>query len=215
MRRLLRSATILLAMTTATAARAQAPEGAPPVVPAATTSAPADVAAAFGQVRQIVVTGDAQVSFAHNSASGGGGSSNTLTLMPSASYFVVPNVSVGVGLLIQHGSNSFNTGVGSFSADVTTIGLILSGGYNLHLTPVLSMWAQLALGYAHTSTSSGNMSASGHTVPLGISVPFLYHPVEHFFFGLGPSFTTELSSSSSSKETSIGISSVVGGYFGT
>ena len=76
------------------------------------------------------------------------------------------------------------------------------------------MWAKLALGYAHLSISSGNTSASGHTIPLGITVPFLYHPIEHFFFGLGPSFTTELSSSSSSKSTSIGISSVAGGYFG-
>jgi len=214
MRRHLRSATLLLALATAGAARAQAPEGAPPAVPAATTNAPADVAAAFGLVGQIAITGDAQLSFAHNSASGGGRSTNTLTLLPSASYFVVPNVSVGAGLLIQHGSTSVDAGIASFSVDVTAIGLIVSGGYNLHLTPVLSMWAQVRLGYAHLSTSVGNTSSSGHTVPFEISVPFLYHPVEHFFLGLGPSFTTELSSSSSSKATSIGLSSVVGGYFG-
>jgi len=220
MRRHLGFAAIVLVSATAGMARAQAPEGAPPAVPGAnapSTNAAADVAGNFGQVGQIVITGDVQVSFLHNSGSAGG-SSNTLTLLPSASYFIAPNVSVGAGLIVQHGSTSVNAGIVSVNVDQTAIGLLVMGGYNIHLTPVLSVWAQGALGYEHTSTSAGNTSASGYAIPFGIFVPFLYHPTEHFFLGLGPSLTTQLANSvegmSQSKLTSIGLQSVVGGYFG-
>jgi len=70
---------------------------------------------------------------------GGTGSSNTLTLLPSASYFIAPNVSVGAGLIVQHGSTSVNAGIVSVNVDQTAIGLLVMGGYNIHLTPGINV----------------------------------------------------------------------------
>ena len=88
----------------------------------------------------------------------------------------------------------------------------------MHLTEILSVWAQLQLGYTHSSISSGAVSISGYSIPLGIFVPVLWHPTPHLFIGAGPIFETELASklqgADTSKATSFGIQSVVGGYLG-
>jgi hypothetical protein len=133
-------------------------------------------------------------------------------VQPSLDYFVIPNVSVGGALSITHGSLGGSTG------DVTGIGILVRGGYNLHLAPMISLWPQLQLGYLHESFSGGGMSTSGYTIPLQIFAPFLVHVTTHLFVGIGPAFSTDLvskvQSQDASKTTDIGIESVVGGYFG-
>jgi hypothetical protein len=222
--RLLLSAAILLA--TAGAARAQgaatpAPTPTPTETPAAAPTPPAaaadDVAAGFGVQGQIAISGELQASFVHESTSSvngvAGTSSNVITVQPSLDYFVMPNVSVGGALSITHGS------IGGSSGDVTGIGILARAGYNLHLTPLISLWPQLQLGYLHESFSGGGgPSASGYSIPLQIFVPFLFHVTTHLFVGIGPAFSTELVSKVQSmdqpKTTDIGVESVVGGYFG-
>ena len=221
--RLLLSAAILLA--TAGAARAQgaatpAPTPAPTETPAAAPAAPAaaadDVAAGFGVQGQIAISGELQASFVHESTSAAGGAASTsvnaITVQPSLDYFVVPNVSLGGALSISHGS------FGGSGGDQTAIGILVRGGYNLHLAPMISLWPQLQLGYLHESFSGGGVSASGYTIPLQIFAPFLVHVATHLFVGIGPAFSTDLvskvQSMDASKTTDIGIESVVGGYFG-
>ncbi len=68
----------------------------------------------------------------------------------------------------------------------------------------------------------GSVSVSGYRIPLIVTVPVLWHPVEHFFVGVGPTLTTELAYSLSAmgqsmdqgKTTDIGLTAVLGGYFG-
>jgi hypothetical protein len=209
------------------------PAGAPPAVPAdpvpaapppptATAAAPApvagDVAAGFGQLGQIAISGDLQATFTHESTSVPAGtappSTNTISIQPSLDYFVAPNISVGGAIPITHGDLG---GVGT----ATGIGLLARGGYNLHLAPMLSLWPQLSIGYVHLSVSptGGGSSVSGYNVPLRIFVPLLIHPTEHFFVGIGPVFQTDLiskvSGNDADKTTDVGVASVVGGYFGS
>jgi hypothetical protein len=213
-------ATLATATVAGTAQAQTPPEGAPPAAPEGTppvaaTPAPANTGGGFGQVGQIAISGELQASLVHASTSMGGGSSTTIKIQPSLDYFLAPNVSVGGALGIAHAAAG--TGTGS----VTTIGIAARGGYNVGLTPVLSLWAQAQLGYNHLSFSPGGGIAdvSGYTVTFGVFVPVLYHVTEHLFVGLGPVFQTELMSKVMSadapKETDFGLQSVVGGYFGS
>ena len=220
--------TVMLTTALAGVARAQAPAGAPPAVPSdpvpaspppvATTAAGGaeDVAAGFGMLGQIAISGELQASFTHESTSspGGGGSSsiNVVSFQPALDYFVAPNVSVGGALVITHGDS------GSGSGSETAVGILARAGYNLHLAPIVSFWPQLAIGYLHDSFSGGGASGSGYSVPLQLFAPILVHVTTHLFVGIGPAFSTDLLSKvegmDAGKITDIGISSVVGGYFG-
>ena len=56
---------------------------------------------------------------------------------------------------------------------LTGIGLLVRGGYNIQLTPALSFWPTLGLGYTHLSSESNNVSASGYVIPLQVVAPVL------------------------------------------
>jgi hypothetical protein len=216
-----------------TAFAQEPPPGAPPAAeptPAAAPpsgAAPAAASGAFGQVGQIAImttlddsmlSVHPDASFVHMSQSGMGSapSTNSFSLVPTGHYFVIPNLSVSAGLIIQHGPLAPGTDV-----NVTTLGLMVGAGYNLYLMPNLSIWPQLQIGYAHGSATVMGVDASLSTVPLIVSVPFLYHPVEHFFLGLAPILRTQLTDSESAmgrsvdlpKQTDLGITGVIGGYF--
>jgi len=236
MRRALLSASALVAAFVGTA-HAQ-PAGAPPpeAAPAPTEAAPAPAAApaapatgGFGQAGQIAIMTaldgsdlniNTDVSLIHQSQSMGGSSTTVYSLSPMAHYFVMPNLSVSAGIVIQHGSSPVSGSSSSVSA--TGLGILVGAGYNLQLAPMVSLWPQLRIGYVHTSVSGTGISGSESMVPLEILVPVLFHPADHFFVGLGPVFRTQLSNSASSgstsvdqpKETDIGLTAVIGGYFG-
>jgi hypothetical protein len=219
-RHLFAAAVALIAM--AGTARAQTPEATPVAAPTDPTSTPpatststgGDPASAFGLLGQIVISGELQASIVHESVSMGGASSTNITVQPALDYFVMPNVSVGGAVVISHGSFAGGSGT------VMEIGLLARAGYNLHLAPMVSLWPQLELGYLHDSISGGGggASVSGYVVPLQIFAPFLFHVTTHLFVGIGPVFKTDLlskfQSNDAPKTTDIGISSVVGGYFG-
>ena len=187
-------------------------QGAPPPPPAALTG-PAD---GFGLPGQIAVSADLQLALIHSSA--GSSSDTSFVIQPAGDYFVAPHISVGG--LIGYGRGSSSTTVGVASVGTTTTALVIGarGGYDLRLTPQISLWPTLTLGYVHLSTSVGNTDTSGYTVPLEIFAPFLFHVAPHIFLGLGPIFGAELANSvegrSQSKTIRYGFQSVVGGYFG-
>ncbi len=211
-------AVLLLASGAARAQDAAAPAPAPQTAPApAPAAAPStiggdDNAALFGVQGQFAVTDDLQLSLLHQSFSMGGSSSTSVSFDPSLDYFVAPNLSVGGTLIIQHGDAT------GLSTDATRIGIGVRGGYDLRLANLISFWPQLQLAYAHDSVSSGGTDITGYDIQLAIFAPFLFHPVPHFFVGIGPAFATDLvskvQSMSASKETDIGLQSVVGGHFG-
>ena len=206
-----------IALVTATAGAAQAQET-PPADPNATppSTTPAgntgggSTGSGMGQQGQMVITGDLQFELSHSSTNMGGGSSNTIAIQPSLDYFVAPQISVGGTLAIAHSSLG-----GGSTGSLTLIGIGARGGYLLNINEMLSLWPQLQLSYAHLSFSPG--SATGSSVSLAIFAPLLYHITQHLFFGIGPSFSTDLMSKVMSmdapKTTDFGLTSVVGGYF--
>jgi hypothetical protein len=133
--------------------------------------------------------------------------STTVTIAPSGDYFVAPNISVGATVGYQGGSNT------------TRLGISVRGGYSIMLTDVISVWPRLGIGYAHLSIDGGGSSSA---IPLIVDVPVLWHPASHFFLGAGFLLGTDLTSSGSvagmsfdlPKTTNVGVTTMIGGYFG-
>jgi hypothetical protein len=138
-----------------------------------------------------VVTNDAGFSFAHQI---GHGDTTTFTIRPALDYFVINHLSVGGA--VQFDFVSGNPGFTQFS-------IVPQIGYELALSDTWSFWPQADL--ALSFPSPGNPF-----VTLDIFAPFLVHPAEHFFFGLGPGFSQGLTSNPSSVLTG---RFLIGGYF--
>ena len=55
-------------------------------------------------------------------------------------------------------------------------------------------------------------------IPLVVTVPVLWHPASHFFLGLAPTLRTDLVAKlegmNIGKTTDVGLTAVIGGYFG-
>jgi opacity protein-like surface antigen len=220
----------ITALSMMVVAPAMAQDDAPPVQPATPAvpagppmTAPAAAAPEFGAPGQIAISVDLpmvneapQFSVLHSSTSMGGDSSTTVGVQPSLDYFIAPDVSVGGEVGIQYSTTSPAGGGASFST--TTIDVEARVGYNIPLGDMASLWPRIGLAYAHVSSSSNGMSATGYTVPLVVFAPLLWHPAHHFFLGAGPVLTTELVDKvegvSQGKTTSYGIQALLGGYFG-
>jgi hypothetical protein len=223
----------ITALMMAPAFSALAQEPPPPAAtepPPATTPPPAAAPAmaspgAFGSLGQIVLSVDLpfmnegpQFAIVHHSISDGGGSGTDIAIMPSADYFLAPHISVGGQIMILHHSDDFSYGGTTVTGSETDIGVEVRGGYELALTDSISLWPRLGIGYLHRSLSGGGQDSSGYRIPLIVSVPVLWHPASHFFIGAGPSLYTDLASKLEStdagKETDIGVTAILGGYFG-
>jgi hypothetical protein len=220
-----------LLLTPAVSAFAQEPPpGAPPAEPPPSTMPPAASApamapassGAFCSLGQFVLSVDLpftneapQFAIYHESVSMNGPSSTIIEIEPSLDYFVAPNLSVGGEVGVLHGDGI----AGITGATVTAIVIEARVGYNIPINEMFSLWPHLGIGYEHVSASANGNSASGYTIPLVVTVPILWHPASHFFLGLGPTLTTELASKLESmdqpKTTDIGLTGVLGGYFGS
>jgi hypothetical protein len=211
-----------LVMTASSAALAQdpPPEGTQPPPPPPT---PVTSSTGMGSQGQIVLAADLPMlttsplfSVVRTSTSMGGGSTTDIVIAPSGDYFIAPNISVGALVGFANGSAT--------GGDVTTFGLMPRAGYSLSLTDVLSIWPRLGIGYFYTSISptGGGGSVSGYTIPLNIEAPILWHPAPHFFIGAGPMLKTELVNKGEvagmtvdgPKTTDLGVTTMIGGYFG-
>lgn len=208
---LLLAAVGMLCATLGTA-RAFAQEPPPPSAPPPPVGGSLGV---FGERGQFVVSSDLDFQLSHSSWSMGGGSSVLFTLTPSLDYFISPNFSVGGLVTFTHQTNVASPiGV----ADMTLFGLGARAGYHIVLTNVLSLWLRGGLVYLHDSWDTGPVDDSGNLFQLQLFAPVLWHPAPHFFIGAGPALTTDLVSSfgdnDRAKETSFGILSTIGGYWG-
>ena len=211
----------VLALTMSFAGIATAQEPPPPGYappPGNAPPPPAAAGTAFGNVGQLVISDDLRAGLLYTTLSEGDFSASALQLQPAVDYFVIPTLSIGGQLSILY--NTADDGAGS-SANRTVVGILPRVGYNIALSPLASIWPRVALGYLHTSESSdvsGAPSTSGYSIVLEAFVPFLFHPVPHFFVGGGPIVSTELVSKIEDvefpKATNIGLVSTIGGYFG-
>jgi hypothetical protein len=147
-----------------------------------------------------------------------------LAAKPSVDYFVIQGLSVGGFLEYRHASssvpNSLTTGGGTGSTTSTsdTFGIGARLGYNIPIADAFSIWPLLGLGFTTTS-STGDVGNNAFGV--SIFAPFLWHPVSHFFMGIGPYLSTDLAAQSSangqstsgSKVTTYGLQFTIGGWF--
>jgi hypothetical protein len=173
----------------------------------------------FGKSGQLAISSDANLSFTSTSETGGGESNTVLLLEPAADYFVIDGLSVGGFVLLEHES----IGQGE-----TTWGIGPRVGYNLAITDKFSFWPKLGFSYTSTSVTlatngmGGTSSGTESAFALTIFAPFLFHPAPHFFVGLGPIFSTQLSNSESAggvsvdgaKATTFGLAFTIGGWVG-
>ncbi len=169
----------------------------------------------FGNPGVIAIGGTTSANFgwAQNSPPQGSSTSAIdLNVAPDVQYFVVEGLSVGGTLLFDWAKPN--------SGDATTtFGIGPTVGYNLWLSPgSLSLWPQVTFLFNTSSRPTGAAapapsSESLTTMTLQAFVPLLIHPVKHFHVGVGPYFSTDLSSKVSAggnsadfdKLTSVGI----------
>ena len=185
----------------------------------------------LGHPGQIVLSSDLAFSMTYTNVSAGSGNMHrdaiiSLLLGPAADYFISTNLSVGgaaqVLYLKQGPVNSTGLGI------APRVGLLIP------MSDKLSLWPRVALGFfSVTSTQKLDVATTGtgptpattdvtetnthKLVQAAIFAPLTYELATHFFVGLGPSFAIDLYSKSgrinADKNTTFGISSVVGGYF--
>jgi hypothetical protein len=170
----------------------------------------------FGLKSELAISSDAGFSISNTSLSGHSGSSTKLELRPAIDYFVINDLSVGgfIGLDYTHVSGGHTT---TFSIGPRV-------GYNFSLSDRFSVWPKAGLSYSTTSGSSGNTqdvivgndvvqttsSGSSSGLALNLFVPFMFHPVEHFFIGFGPALDVDLTGDV--KATTIAGRLTIGGW---
>jgi hypothetical protein len=122
--------------------------------------------------------------------------STTFSLRPALDYFVIPHLSIG-------GAVEFDAYSYPHSPTTSSFSIAPEVGYELALSDTWSFWPQAAL--SMTFPSPGDPY-----VTLRITAPFLVHPVQHFFFGIGPGLEQGLTSNGN---TAIIGTFLIGGYF--
>ncbi len=126
-------------------------------------------------------------------------------LAPAADVFVLQNFSVGGQVTLSWEKTG--------DRHVTAFGVGPRVGYDVPIADKFSFWPKGGLVFA----ASGNQDTTRTSVATVVYAPFLFHPVQHFFVGLGPSFTMELLARSGGRAVNRSIdfylTSVVGGWF--
>lgn len=179
-----------------------------PSLPAVSAASPAG---RFGDKNQIVISSDNELAIRSTSTSGVDGSTTSVKLFPAIDYFVIDNVTFGGFMSFEHTSTP-----GTPSGKSTTFGIGPRVGYNLAFSERFSFWPKLGLSYTHTSLKTdpvgpvpGFDSSNSH-LTLNVFAPVLFHPVKHFFVGLGPGFDTDLTGDA--KQTTIAGRLTIGGW---
>jgi len=195
-----------------------------PAPPASAPTAPS-AAAEMGQPGHFAIDGAFTLAFEHDSASPPQGSSETtttITIAPSADYFVAPNVSIGASLELLRASTPSGDPQAPGDVTVTGLGAGPRVGYLLALGGQLGLWPRLSVLYVHASLSSpGSSDVTSSIFSLAATAPIVFYPTPHFFVGIGPALRYDLSSKQSSnnmdvdgnKHTVIALQSTVGGWF--
>src|SRR5579872_1389749 len=137
----------------------------------------------------LTIASDANISLTHAFVSGpGNADTTTIAITPAADYFVVDNVSVGGFIPFSYTTgDNFHT---------TTIGIGARAGYLFAFSDQFAIWPRGGLSYASTSsdTTVAGMDVSNSAGHLALTayVPFLLTPANHFFLGLGPEVSTQV-----------------------
>lgn len=186
------------------------PETKRTALPAVRADSPSGV---FGDKGQLAISSDAGFSLSNTNISGGGGSTTSLILRPAVDYFVVDSFSVGGFLGLE-----YNAPPGG-STTAMSVGPRI--GYNLRFGNRFSVWPKAGLSFASTTekvdaitlpdgTRVDPTDTTSTSLQLNLFVPVMFHPVEHFFIGLGPAFDLDLTGSN--KATTLAVRLTLGGW---
>jgi hypothetical protein len=240
MHRITKIAWILTLGTTSSIALGQQPApapAAPAAAPAAVTApepaaaplaAPAQAVAPeaakesgeepFGKAGVINIGSDISLDVHHTgySAPSGGvapSSTTSYAIGPAADYFVIDNLSLGAMVLFQR------IPFPGIEAKEDIISFEPRIGYHIPLVPEkLGLWPRLSYFYEHGKLMvSGAPDTTLKSMGISAFVPLLIHPVEHFHFGFGPYFQTDLSAKldgqDDAKATTIGLRLEIAGWW--
>jgi hypothetical protein len=178
--------------------------------------APESPAGRFGLKSELAISSDAGFSISNTSISGRGGSTTTLQLRPAIDYFVIDDLSVGGFVGVDYARTS--------GAHTTTFSIGPRVGYNFTLSEKFSVWPKAGFSYSTTSVSVNqgatpvgggavemvSTSTSSSGLALNLFVPFMSHPVQHFFLGFGPALDVDLTGDV--KATTIAGRLTIGGW---
>jgi hypothetical protein len=164
----------------------------------------------FGDEGQLAISSDAGLSLANTSLSGVEESTTTLVLRPALDWFFADSISFGGFVGVDY------TSAPSGSTSVLSVGPRV--GYNLPLGDRISVWPKVGLSIANTTLSEDDADGIGEdddddsntSAQLNLFVPIAFHPVQHFFLGLGPALDVDLSGEQ--KATTIAARLTIGGW---
>lgn len=167
----------------------------------------------FGLEGQKAVSSDAGLSISNISVSGADGSATTLVLRPAIDVFVSDSLSLGGFVGVEYA-----TAPGGSSSAVSVGPRV---GYNVPLASRVSLWPKAGFAIARTSQTDegatlpngvvlGDEDDTNTSFQLNLFVPVMFHPVQHFFLGLGPALDQDLTGDS--KATTVAVRLTLGGW---
>ena len=125
----------------------------------------------------------------HHGHGGDGGKGTVFSLQPAFDYFIAGPLSVGGAIVLDNFGEKLGVGLGG------------RVGYALPVGPLV-FWPKAGIQLYHKS--------DWDVLTFDVVAPFAYSPAEHFFIGLGPKLSVQLTEGSN---TNLGIVSSIGGYF--
>lgn len=146
-------------------------------------------------------------------------SANGVRLAPSAALFVSRRLSVGLGLDLERYWTWFEGA--RLHSRVYRAAIMPRIGYALRLAEHFDVWPELGVRVGENwGAQWGSQSSTWKSTGVGVLVtaPVLWHPVSHFFLGVGPSFSYDLYADETHAlqpwYSSFGLTSLIGGNFG-
>jgi hypothetical protein len=163
----------------------------------------------LGQKGQISIAGDFQISIVSESTDADNDESDLdIVISPALDFFIAPNLSVGGQVVFAREDQG--------DLEAQTFGVGARVGYVIGLGKV-SIWPRAGFTFARTSFEFGEADTTLTGLSLNVFAPVLYHPVDHFYLGLGPKLDYDVyaddDTDDAPKTTAIGIVSTIGGYF--
>ena len=178
----------------------------------------------FGDAGTVVL--DAELDgygFATSYQGPNGASYDVFGVVAGVDYFIADHFSLGAILAARHSEAAgleVLTGAG-YTNHNTRVSFGLRPAVEIPLGRVLSLYPRATLGFASESydIESGGSANKGTDDALYVDLyaPLLVHPARHFFFGLGPEVSTDLSrtvnpGNRSNQSTYVGAGLLVGGW---
>jgi hypothetical protein len=161
----------------------------------------------FGDAHQWVFLGGLGIGAGWTNYTGAGQSETSFTLSPSADYFFVDRVSIGMAVSVAASKAS------ETQSGVTTAATALSYsaapriGWSVHVARRVSLFPTISFGVGHesetTSVKGASTTVSDTNTFLGGNLAILYDAANHLVVGGGPSFTTDLGRSLSNGVTQV------------